>query len=86
MFDERKDKTMACLSCAGIEVKASSYNGGETKIQITRFEQKTGTRIYGKLGRVTVAEAVAIQDMLTAVIAQARSSEVAVTNVASVVR
>jgi hypothetical protein len=63
-FDMSKDKTLAMKAIGEIEVKLCQYNGGEPKIQITRFEQKGDTRVYGKLGRMTVAEARSAAEMV----------------------
>jgi len=68
-FDASKDKTLAVKSFGEIEVKLCSYNGGEAKVQVTRFEQKGDTRVYGKLGRMTVAEARAAAELIVEVTA-----------------
>ena len=56
-YDAGKDKVLAVRTSGTVEVKLCQYNGGEIKVQVTRFEQKGDTRVYGKLGRMTLDEA-----------------------------
>lgn len=62
-FDESKDKTLAAETFPDskggtIEVKVSSYNEGEAKMQLSRFEENDdGDRVFRKLGRLTKPEA-----------------------------
>jgi hypothetical protein len=48
----------------GLEVKVVQYNSGEPKVQITRFEANGSTKVYQKLGRMTMQEASWIADVL----------------------
>ena len=58
-FDESKDEILmgpvvAETDSAQFELKIVSYNGGEPKLQISRFsETEDGGRRYQKLGRTT---------------------------------
>lgn len=72
MFDATKDKVLAVRTSGTVEVKICQYNGGEVKVQVTRFEQKGDTKIYGKLGRMTIDEARDVADMITQVTATLR--------------
>lgn len=62
-FDETKDETLAIESFEAergttIELKVSKYDGGEPKMQLTRFaDTEENGRRYMKLGRLTAGEA-----------------------------
>ena len=71
VFDSEKDKTLdktvfdADRGGEQIEVKLSSYDGKDPKIQISRFEVDEDERKFRKLGRLTVNEARQVRDALT---------------------
>ena len=72
VFDPEKDKTIdervvaASRDGQFIEVKKVSYDGGDEKIQLTRFSVKSDgeTRSYLKLGRLSLDEAVLVKDAI----------------------
>ncbi len=62
-FDETKDKLIAGPTALGLDAKTDlevslySYDGGPPKIHISRIaENKSGGKIYAKLGRITPEE------------------------------
>ena len=84
MYDEAKDKTLwgQVSTSLGLEVKAVSYNGGPVKIQVSRFKDDgavTGfdqaTRVYQKLGRLTLQETQWVATALTAAVAASPVNE-----------
>ena len=71
-FDPTKDKLIKSQEFAAskdgqfIEVKLVSYDGGDEKIQITRFDAPEGEeRKFLKLGRLTLDEARSVRDAIT---------------------
>jgi len=72
VFDPDKDKTLdervfdADKDDQRIEVKLVTYDGGPTKVQLSRFSLSTeGERKYLKLGRVSLEEATKVRDALS---------------------
>ena len=61
MYDERLDECVVSETVPGsagtdLEISVRRYNGGEPKVQITRFIKKGEDVIRVKLGRITFDE------------------------------
>ena len=69
-FDTSKDMVVKSWKIGDpsdkhLEVSVMSYNGGELKMQIVRkFNYKNGKAGFGKMGRLTLAETIALSEVL----------------------
>lgn len=73
-FNKDLDKTLQKWAIEGengrvLEVSVCQYNGGEAKLQIgpRTYDKKDGSKGYGKAGRLTPAEVVALSKIMPAI-------------------
>jgi hypothetical protein len=70
VFDPSKDVTIDARTLPAskdgqfIEVKKASYNDGDEKIQLTRFDLTGEPRKFLKLGRLSLDEAARVKDAI----------------------
>ena len=66
-FDKTKDKELMSKELeSGLRISVFSYNGGEAKLQIGPrvFDKRDGSKGYGKAGRMSLKEAVALAGLM----------------------
>jgi hypothetical protein len=59
-----------------VSVSVHTYNGGDPKVQLSReYIKRDGTRSFRKLGRLTMAEATAVANVLPELMAEVAEAE-----------